>query len=191
MGLSLDKTTKERKDDMALRELLKVEKSKRPDDDLVIFRRCIEKRGDIDSIKRKEKQPSGIGIPTTAGGGPTPGHWLANTNVHSVYSSGHCELKNLNIEDVLYFDQNLIHRYMVENMYRKVNEHIQPNLHCIDGNMTTPKISEGQNNNIENNVSQNYEDVLHFDHSDIHSEKNPSLKCMYTNTDSLTISWKS
>ena len=74
VGLSLDKTTKERKDDMALRELLKVEKSKRPDDDLVIFRRCIEKRGDIDSIKRKEKQPSGIGIPTTAGGGLTPGH---------------------------------------------------------------------------------------------------------------------
>ena len=75
---------------------------------------------------------------------------------------------------------------MVENMYRKVNEHIQPNLHCIDGNMTTPKISEGQNNNIENNVTQNNEDVLHFDHSDIHSEKNPSLKCMYTNTDSLS-----
>ena len=75
VGLSLDKTTKERQDDMALRELLKAEKVKRPDDDLVIFRRCIEKRADIDSIKRREKQPSGIGISTTAGGVPiAPAH---------------------------------------------------------------------------------------------------------------------
>jgi len=74
VGLALDKSTKERQEDMALRDLLKAEKVKRPDDDLVIFRRCIEKR-DIDSIKRREKQPSGIGISTIAGGEPiAPAH---------------------------------------------------------------------------------------------------------------------
>ena len=64
---------------------------------------------------------------------------------------------------------------MVENMYRKVNETNEAhNEHCIDGHMTTPKISEGQNTYIENHETQKNEDVLHFDHSDIHSEKNPS-----------------
>ena len=72
VGLSLDKTTKERQEDMALRAKLQVEKNKRPDDDLVIFRKEIVRRVDIENIKRQQRQQASVG--PTNGDPATPGH---------------------------------------------------------------------------------------------------------------------
>ena len=58
VGLSVDKTTKERNEDAALREKLKGEKQKRPDDDLVIFRKQIVKRTDIPGLKKSLRAQS-------------------------------------------------------------------------------------------------------------------------------------
>ena len=55
VGLSLDKTTKERKEDMILREKLKVEKGKRPDEDLVIFRKEIMSRDKIPEFIKAQR----------------------------------------------------------------------------------------------------------------------------------------
>ena len=46
VGLNFDKTTKERREDEALRSKLNEEKNKRPEDDLIIFRKNIIKRAD-------------------------------------------------------------------------------------------------------------------------------------------------
>ena len=46
VGLNLDKTTKERREDEVLRAKLKEERGKRPEDDLIIFRKHIIKRAD-------------------------------------------------------------------------------------------------------------------------------------------------
>ena len=72
VGLSLDKTTKERQEDMALRAKLQEEKNKRPDDDLVIFRKEIVRRVDIENIKRQQRQQASVG--PTNGDPATPGH---------------------------------------------------------------------------------------------------------------------
>ena len=72
VGLSLDKTTKERQEDMALRAKLLEEKKKRPDDDLVIFRKEIVKRVDIDNIKKQQRLQASAGL--TNGDPTAPGH---------------------------------------------------------------------------------------------------------------------
>ena len=106
----------------------------------------------------------------------------------------HCD-----IYDVLCFDPNLIHRYMVENMYKKVNnthaEQTHPNIQCNDEHVNMQTSSEGQNINDTFQINEHNNNELHFDPSTIHSEKanvkptstsTSTLKCMYTNTDSLT-----
>ena len=67
VGLSFDKTTKERREDLALRAKLKEEREARPGDDLVIFRNKIVKRVDIPDIKKASRDQA-IADPNVAAG---------------------------------------------------------------------------------------------------------------------------
>ena len=58
VGLSFDKTTKERLEDEKLRADLAAERIKRPDDDLIIFRKQIIKRADKQEVARAMRNVS-------------------------------------------------------------------------------------------------------------------------------------
>ena len=69
VGLSLDKTTKERKEDMALRDKLKAEREMRPSEHLVIFRKEVWSKTEISEFKKGKRN-----LPAAAARGVASGH---------------------------------------------------------------------------------------------------------------------